>query len=65
MFANVATAKVVFSFTKSKWIYLSLSESSLSIQYSSPVWPDGKVVYHFLAMYDNENLPNTIKNLPL
>ena len=28
---------------------------------SSSVWPDGKIIFQYLAIYNNEHLPNSIK----
>ena len=34
------------------------------LNYSGSVWPDGKIIFQYLATHSNENLPNTIKFLP-
>ena len=31
---------------------------------ANSVWPDGWIIFPYLAIYINENLPNDIQNLP-
>ena len=29
-----------------------------------PGWPDGKIIFQYLALWKNENWPNNVTNLP-
>ena len=43
---------------------LLIKRSPACLIHVQPVWQDGMIIFHYLAIYNNENLPHCLQNLP-